>query len=285
MEIIKDGFFEGERALFFGKDLQIANSVFDNGESPLKHSNNIDLQHVTFKWKYPIWYSNHIRVKESVLTETARAGIWYTTDLLMENVKIDAPKTFRRSSDLILRNVDFTNAQETLWSCRNVKMEKVTAKGDYFAMNSSDLQISNLELIGNYGFDGGENIEISDSKLITKDAFWNCRNVTVKNSYISGEYFGWNSENIVLENCTIESLQGMCYIHGLTMKNCKLINTTLSFEYSDVDATIEGHIDSVKNPSSGRISAASIGELIMEEDRVDTSATTIETEDNDAIRF
>ena len=118
-------------------------------------------------------------------------------------------------------------------------------------MNSRDLKISHLELIGNYGFDGGENIEISDSKLITKDAFWNCRNITVKNSYISGEYFGWNSENIVMENCTLESLQGMCYIKGLVMKNCKLIDTTLSFEYSEVDATIEGHIDSVKNPSSG----------------------------------
>ena len=113
----------------------------------------------------------------------------------------------------------------------------------------------------------------------TKDAFWNCRNITVKNSYISGEYFGWNSENIVMENCTLESLQGMCYIKGLVMKNCKLIDTTLSFEYSEVDATIEGHIDSVKNPSSGRIHAGSIGELIMEDDRVDTSATIIETEE------
>ena len=113
--------------------------------------------------------------------------------------------------------------------------------------------------------------------MLTKDAFWNCKNIKVKDSYICGEYFGWNSEDIVLENCTIESLQGMCYIHGLTMKNCKLINTTLSFEYSDVDAQIEGHIDSVKNPSSGSISADTIGELIMEEERVDTKATKIVT--------
>ena len=82
-----------------------------------------------------------------------------------------------------------------------------------------------------------------------------------------------------MENCTLESLQGMCYIKGLVMKNCKLIDTTLSFEYSEVDATIEGHIDSVKNPSSGRIHAGSIGELIMEDDRVDTSATIIETDE------
>ena len=99
-----------------------------------------------------------------------------------------------------------------------------------------------------------------------------------KDCYICGTTdFIFGASTAWFENCTIESLQGMCYIHGLTMKNCKLINTTLSFEYSDVQAEIEGHIDSVKNPSSGSISADTIGELIMEEDRVDTKATKIVT--------
>ncbi len=279
MEIIKRGFLTGERALFQGKDLRIEETIFDDGESPLKHSSNIELIHSSFKWKYPLWYSSDIQLKECVLYEMARAGIWYTSGISMENVVIEAPKSFRRSSGISLKNVNFYNAQETLWSCRDIEMEKVTARGDYFAMNSRNIKISDLELVGNYGFDGCENLEIQGSRLITKDAFWNCNNVTVKDSYICGEYFGWNSENIVLENCTIESLQGLCYIRGLKMINCKLINTTLSFEYSEVDAEIEGHIDSVKNPSSGRIHAGSIGELIMEEDRVDTAATTIETEE------
>lgn len=279
MEIIKRGFLEGERALFQAKDLKIEETIFDNGESPLKHSRNIELYHSSFRWKYPLWYSSHIRLTDCVLTDTARAGIWYTSDLSMENVMIEAPKTFRRCRDLSLQNVHFYDAQETLWACSDVRMEKVIAKGDYFAMNAKDMQIRDLELSGNYGFDGCENIEILNSRLLTKDAFWNCNNVTVRDSYICGEYIGWNSENITFENCTIESLQGLCYIHGLKMINCKLLNTTLSFEYSDVDATIEGHIDSVKNPSSGKIHAGSIGELIMEEDRVDITATKIETEE------
>ena len=36
----------------------------------------------------------------------------------------------------------------------------------------------------------------------------------------------------------------------------------LSFEYSDVDATILGHVDSIKNPRSGKIVADSVGEVI-----------------------
>ena len=39
----------------------------------------------------------------------------------------------------------------------------------------------------------------------------------------------------------------MCYIDNLVMKNCTLINTTLAFEYSNVDVQINGKIDSVIN--------------------------------------
>lgn len=279
MEVLNRGYYTGERALFHESDKRIEEAIFDDGESPLKHSSNIELINTSFKWKYPLWYSKDISLKDCRLFDTARAGIWYTDNLKMEDVIIEAPKTFRRCNNVTLKNVNMYNAAETLWSCNNIKLDHVNAKGDYFAMNSTNMQIDNFELVGNYGFDGCSNITITNSRMLTKDAFWNCKNITVKDSYICGEYFGWNSENIVLENCTIESLQGMCYIQGLTMKNCKLINTTLSFEYSDVDAQIEGHIDSVKNPSSGTISADTIGELIMEEDRVDTKATKIVTKD------
>lgn len=277
METLVRGFYTGERALFYASDLRIEEAIFDDGESPLKHSSNIELINTSFKWKYPLWYSDNIRLKDCRMFETARAGIWYTNDLTMENVMIEAPKAFRRCNNVTLKNVNFYDAAETLWSCSNVVMKNVTAKGDYFAMNSSNMTIDNMELVGNYGFDGCSDIVITNSKMLTKDAFWNCRNITVKDSYICGEYLGWNSENLVFENCTIESLQGMCYVKGLVMKDCKLINTTLSFEYSDADAKIQGHIDSVKNPFSGKIEADSIGEIIMEEDRVDINATRIIT--------
>jgi hypothetical protein len=39
--------------------------------------------------------------------------------------------------------------------------------------------------------------------------------------------------------------------------------TDLSFEYSDVQADVKGHILSVKNPRSGTITADSVGEVIF----------------------
>jgi len=275
MREISKGKFTGERALFQADDLKICDSVFEDGESPLKHSRNIELYNSMFRWKYPLWYSENIRVRGCTFFEMARAGIWYTNNIGVYDTMIEAPKEFRRCDGITLENVTFTNAAETLWECRNVKMTNVTAKGDYFAMNGSDMETENLQLVGNYPFDGAKNITVRNSRLISKDAFWNAENVTLENCFVSGEYLAWNARKVTLVNCTVESLQGLCYVEDLVIRNCKFINTTLAFEFSTVDAEICGSIDSVKNPSGGRICAGSIGELILEDDQVDVTKTKI----------
>ena len=278
---IRQQYLTGERPLFMGKDLKIYDTIFDNGESPLKESRNIELYGSMFKWKYPLWYSKNILAEDCTWFEMARAGVWYTDNITVRNAMIEAPKNFRRCTGVVLENVDFPNAQETLWSCEQVKMNRVTAKGDYFAMNCTDMELNDFKLDGNYSFDGAKNVEIHNAKMLSKDAFWNSENVTVYDSFISGEYLGWNAKNLTLVNCTIESLQGMCYIDNLVMKNCKLINTTLAFEYSTVDADIHGKIDSVLNPSGGTIRAEHIGDLIIEKDKIDPSKTKIICSDVD----
>ncbi len=267
--------YVGERSLFMARDLVIEDTIFGEGESPLKESRDIKLYNSMFKWKYPLWYSKNITVKNCSWFEMARAGVWYTENISIEDSAIEAPKNFRRCKNLSLNNVSLSDAKETLWNCEDVTLTNVTAKGTYFGMNTNNIKVDNLTLYGDYSFDGGKNIEVRNSKLLSKDAFWNCENVVVYDSFISGEYLGWNSKNLTFINCTIESLQGMCYIENLVMKDCKLLDTTLSFEYSTVDAEIKGHIDSVKNPISGSLTADSIGELIMEEDKVDVSKTKI----------
>ena len=272
---IRQEYLTGERALFMSKDLAIYDSVFADGESPLKESENIELYDSLFRWKYPLWYCNHVKAERCTWFDMARAGVWYTNDISVSDTIIEAPKNFRRCDGVTLTNVNFPNAAETLWNCQNVALDHVTATGDYFAMNCKNMKIDHFELIGNYSFDGVENMEIRNSRLLSKDAFWNTDHVTVYDSFISGEYLGWNAKNLTLINCTIESLQGMCYIDNLVMKNCKLINTTLAFEYSTVDAEIVSNITSVMNPSGGTITADHIGELILEKDKVDPSKTKI----------
>ncbi|MCH5165109.1 MAG: DUF3737 family protein [Clostridiales bacterium] len=275
MTEIKQQLLTGERALFMCRDLVITDSTFADGESHLKESANIELFNSMFKWKYPLWYSENIKLKNCTFFDTARAGVWYTHNISFENCTIAAPKTFRHASDIKLENVTIPHASETMWWCEKVTLNNVSACGDYFAMQSQDMEVNNLDLVGNYGFDGAKNVTIRNSRLLTKDAFWNCENVTVHDSFISGEYLGWNSKNLTLINCTIESLQGLCYIENLVLINCKLLNTTLAFEYSTVQADIVGSVDSVLNPSGGRICADSIDKLIIEKDKIDPQKTVI----------
>lgn len=275
MNTVTQKILTGERALFAKKDLKICDTIFENGESPLKESKNIELYSSMFKWKYPLWYSKNIYTENCSWFDMARAGVWYTDNITVKNALIEAPKNFRRCDGVVFDTVTLTNAEETLWSCKNIEMNNVTARGNYFAMNSENMKLNNFQLVGNYSFDGCKNVEIHNSKLMSKDAFWNTDNVTVYDSVISGEYLGWNAKNLTLINCTIESLQGMCYIENLVMKNCKLVNTTLAFEYSSVNAEITGGIDSVMNPKEGTIKADFIKELILDKDKIDPSKTTI----------
>ncbi|MBR6336144.1 MAG: DUF3737 family protein [Ruminococcus sp.] len=273
MKELLTGTFTGERALFMSQDKHIKDSVFEDGESPLKHSRNIEVEGSQFKWKYPLWYSENISVKNCTFFEMGRAGIWYTNNISVSDCEYIAPKGFRRCEGVEVTNVNFPNAAETFWQCKKVRMKNVTAKGDYLAMNCEDMEIEGLELDGNYSFDGAKNIRIKNSRLMSKDAFWNSENITAENCYISGEYLGWNSKNLTLIDCTVESLQGLCFCENLTLVNCRLVNTTLAFEYSTVNADIIGTVDSIKNPLGGVIRCDGIDELIMEEDKVDVSRT------------
>lgn len=267
--------YVGERPLFNAANLNITNTTFADGESPLKEGHHLTLEHDTFEWKYPLWYCADVSAINTTLLETARSGIWYTHNIDMKQCLIEAPKTFRRASGIHLTNVQMPIALETLWSCDDITLDHVSAKGDYFGMNSQNIVAHDFQLSGNYSFDGGRNIEIHNATMLSKDAFWNCENVTVYDSTIIGEYLGWNSKNITFINCRIESEQGLCYIDNLVMKNCSLIKTNLAFEYSSVHADITTKIDSVKNPVSGEITAPAIGEIILQEDQIDPSKTTI----------
>ena len=279
MQEIKEQRLTGERALFRSKDLSIEYSIFADGESPLKESRDISLKNTSFQWKYPLWYCRNITVQDCDFAEMARAGIWYTDNITVADTLYEAPKGFRRVKGLTLRNVDRPHAEETLWHCSDVTLENVVAKGDYFAMNCDHMKLDQFRLVGNYCFDGCHDVEVHHAKMLSKDAFWNCENIMVYDSYICGEYLGWNSRNVTFVNCVIESLQGMCYMDNVVMKNCRLLNTTLAFEYSTADVETAGRIESVKNPSAGVIRAGEIGELILNEKEIDPAKTTIITVD------
>ena len=277
MKTIEGKTFTGERALFQTRDAEILSCRFEDGESPLKESRNLVLKNDAFAWKYPLWYGKRISVTDCAFLPGARAGVWYTENASFSNLVYEAPKGFRACKGLAIRNVEFVNAEETLWWNEGVEMVDVKARNAaYFGMYMKNAHIENLDLVGDYAFDHAENIIISHSVLKTKDAFWNAKNVTLAGCVVEGEYFAWNATNLALIDCKVVSHQGFCYISGLRIQNGDLSGTDLCFEYcSRIDATLSSSPVSIKNPVSGRISLPSKAEIIQDDPGIDRNGVEI----------
>ena len=111
-----------------------------------------------------------------------------------------------------------------------------------------------------------KNVEIHHANIVTKDSFWECENVTIYDSVLDGEYLAWHSKNVRLVNCHLAGEQLLCYADNLVLENCTFDKACdRVFEYATVQADIRGHIENIKNPTSGHIVADSIGSITLNE--------------------
>lgn len=261
--------FSGERPLYHMDDLFLDGVTIHKGESSIKECCNIEAVNCRFEGKYVFWCCDGFTVRDSLFTDGARSSLWHSRNCILENCTIEAPKMFRESEKIRLKDVKFSNAQETFWSCGDIEVENMEAhNGDYIFEWCSNVKVRKLKLNGNYAFQHARNVEIWDSDLQSKDALWETENITVYNSFINGEYLAWHSKNVRLVNCRIGGEQALCYADGLVLENCTFEpDVNLAFEYSDVKATIEGNVVSIKNPRTGFINVnGQIGEIILNDD-------------------
>ena len=266
MEKIIGQEFGGERPLYCKKDLYLENVTIHAGESALKETGNITAVHCRFEGKYPFWECDGFVIKDCLFTVGARSALWYSRGCEMYDSLIDAPKMFRRTKGIKLRNVQIPGGTETLWDCSDIDLEDVNIdRADYIFMHCENIRIRNLHLNGNYGFQYARNVEIHDSVLNSKDSVWESENVTIYDSVINGEYLAWYSKNLRLVRCHITETQPLCYCEGLVLEDCTFgDDADLAFEYSTVEATVRGHLLSIKNPTSGHIRYESVGEIILD---------------------
>ena len=276
--IIENQTFDEERALYGLKDLTVKNCRFDgpaDGESAFKECRNIDVAGCFMNLRYPFWHVEKAKITDTNFTENCRAALWYDKDILIENSRLGGIKAIRECENISLKNCS-VNSPEFAWKSQKLTIENVTIEeSEYPFFESRDAKITGLKMKGKYSFQYDENIEITDSELNTKDAFWHTKNVTVKNSIVKSEYLGWYSENLTLINCRIIGTQPFCYCKNLVLKNCTMEECDLSFERSTIDVEVSGKIDSIKNPLAGKITADSIGQIILEEEICDKSKTQI----------
>jgi len=271
MEIIKNQEFGGERPLYCSHDLRLENVTIHVGESSLKETNHIEAEQCRFEGKYVFWECKGFKVNNSFFAESARSSLWYSRNAKLTNCMVEAPKMFRRTIGIELENCQFPNGEQTLWDCDDINIKDCTiANADYLFMHSNNIKIENYHQDGNYSFQYSKNVEIHNAVINSKDSFWDAENVTIYDSEINGEYLAWYSRNLHLIRCHITGTQPLCYCENLVLEDCTFgEDADLALEYSTVNATIKGHVISIKNPTSGKIVVDSVGEIIIDQNQRD----------------
>ena len=269
--------YDEERALYGIKNAKIRNCKFDgpaDGESALKECSDITVEDCFFNLRYPFWHVNKAVIKNSQMTELCRAALWYDEDITISNCSMNGIKALRECRNIKLLGSSIVSP-EFLWRCSDIVVEHSKLESEYPFFECSDVSIEDLNMKGKYSFQYVENMTINNSVLDTKDALWHSKNVTVMDSVVKGEYLGWYSENLRFVRCHIVGTQPLCYCKNLILEDCTMEATDLCFERSEVNASVRGRIESVKNPVAGQIKADEIGEIIMEEEYVDSTKTQI----------
>lgn len=279
---IRDRRFGEERALYHTENAHISDCRFEgeeDGESALKESRRIAVDHCCFDLRYPFWHDRDLLIADCELTERCRAALWYDRRVNIVNSRLHGVKALRECRAVNIRSCDISST-EFGWRSRGITLSDTKLTSEYAFFMGQAICADNLTFSGKYSFQYVRGARITNSRLTTKDALWHTKDVTVTDSELSGEYLGWYSEGLTLIRCKISGTQPLCYCRSLRLIDCTMEGCDLSFEHSDVRATVSGRIDSVKNPRSGRITAGEIGEIILEDAVTATRCRIRTTGDN-----
>ena len=266
MKLVRKLTLDAERALYGENGVTVEECTFDgplDGESALKECRNIYVKDSYFNLRYPFWHDNGVKLSNSRLTENCRAAFWYSDDVKIDNSKLHGIKAMRECSNVTLTDCDVVSA-EFGWFSNDIRLSNCTVEGEYLFLRTSGIEMKDCRQKGKYSFQYVKNMTVENCYLDTKDAFWHAENVTVKNSTVKGEYLGWYSKGLTLINCEIIGTQPLCYCEGLRLIDCKMTDTDLSFERSEVNATLTSAILSIKNPLSGTVTVPEISEIIFD---------------------
>ena len=267
MTVIENKTFDEERALYGSTGLMVKNCRFDgpaDGESAFKECRDVRAQDCFFNLRYPFWHDDGAVIDNCEMTELCRAALRYSHHVEITESRLHGIKALRECGDIKMRDCHIVSP-EFGWSVHGLEMRDCHAESEYFMMRSDKLNFDNVTLKGKYSFQYIEDSVFDNCNFDTKDAFWHAKNVTVRNSTVKGEYLAWYCEDVTFENCRIIGTQPLCYCKGLKLIDCEMIDTDLSFERSEVEATLTAPIVSIKNPLSGHIYVPCAGEIIRDD--------------------
>lgn len=268
MNIVQNQTFDQERAFYGARGVDIRNCRFEgeaDGESAFKECQNIAVSDCFWALRYPFWHVAGLTIAGTELTSLCRAALWYSSNITIRQSKLHGVKALRECADVTIEDTDILSP-EFGWSTHGVRMTHSAAEGEYFMMRAEDVTLREVRFTGKYSFQYVRDALIENCELDTKDAFWHAERVTVRNCTVKGEYLAWYAKDITFENCKITGTQPLCYCQKLKLIDCEMVDADLSFEKSDVQASLTAPILSIKNPASGHIRVPAVGEIICDDE-------------------
>lgn len=262
---IEDMLFSGEHALFQLTCADVVDCVFaglDQGEADLQECRDLHLDNCTFSGNAPLWHTQDFKIHDSRLEECCADAIWYCENGKITDSDFDGPRALRECTNIAIHDCT-VNSLEFGWKCSGIHAEETKFCGDELLQESRDVTLDRVQIKGSRSFHNTENVTIRNCFLNGDEAFWHCENVTITDSVIRGERLGWYSRNLTLVGCKIIGRQPLCNCEALTLVGCTMEEAEMAFEYSDVQASIEGHVESILNPRSGEITVDSVGKVIV----------------------
>lgn len=109
MLTIENKSFAEERALYHLTDAAVVFCRFEgeaDGESALKEGKNLEINGCFFALRYPLWHVKNLKMRDSRLTESCRAALWYGRSVLLKSCALDGIKAVRECRGVRLEHAD-----------------------------------------------------------------------------------------------------------------------------------------------------------------------------------
>lgn len=243
--------------------------VFAGGEYALKGSRDIILDNCDLYAKYPLWNVEKFKINDSRMFAQAEGPICCSENGKIIDSDIRGIQALRECRNIVLHDCAITSP-EFGWKSVDLTIEDSNIHAAYLLHKSSNVRLNNVEVRGHFSFQYADGLQVGNCHISSNDSFRYSKNVTVVDSIIRGSCIGWYSENLTLIGCKIVGKHPLCHCKNLKLIDCVMEDSVQAFEGSDVKASITGHVDSIKNPLSGKIVADAIGDIIMDEDQNST---------------
>lgn len=269
---IEDRVFDQEHALQNLSNTNLYDCIFSGGAYALKDTHEISMDNCRFSGQYPLWNVRSFKLNDSRLMDTAVASLTNCENGKIIDSDIRGSRALQDSRNILLHDCSILS-REFGRNCDGISLEECNIHAESILHESRNLRLDNVEIRGAAALQNAECIQIYNSFLNSANALQNCRNVTIVDSVLKGDLLGWNCENITLIGCRIQGMQPLCHCASLKLIDCVMDSSELAFEYSDVKASLIGHLGSVKNPRSGKIVADSVGQIVMDDETLDSTAT------------